>query len=303
MFKTVMRAALCGGALLALSHPAARAHGVAGDRVFPATLTMDDPAVGDELSVPTIDGFSSGDTGTGNGYHQHDYGFEWDKTITDDFGFAFNDGWTRQDLESGNGHLQGWDDATLTLKWHNYTNADHEFMTSLGVIRQFGKTGSGGVDDPGSYTQPTVYVGKGLGDLPIGMLRPLAITGEFGYGFQDSPNANPDTVNAAFSVQYSMPYLKSQVRDLGLPDVVNGLVPLVEFNLSQTVGPIGNGGQMTGTMAPGLLYEADTWQLGAEALIPVNKATNQGAGFIIQLHFFLDDILPNSLGKPLFGGN
>jgi len=72
----------------------------------------------------------------------------------------------------------------------------------------------------------------------------------------------------------------------------------VEFAYSKPQG----GGATTGTIAPGLFYEADSWQLGAEAIIPANGATrqSQGTGFIVQFHLFLDDIFPNSLGKPLF---
>jgi hypothetical protein len=32
----------------------AQAHGIAGDRLFPPTLTIDDPSVADELSLPTF---------------------------------------------------------------------------------------------------------------------------------------------------------------------------------------------------------------------------------------------------------
>src|SRR5579872_4689881 len=39
----------------------AAAHGIVGDRFFPATLITDDPAVADELSLPTIDTFKTGD--------------------------------------------------------------------------------------------------------------------------------------------------------------------------------------------------------------------------------------------------
>jgi hypothetical protein len=43
---TAVLASLCG--------PDADAHGIAGKRVFPTTLTIDDPAVADEASLPTI---------------------------------------------------------------------------------------------------------------------------------------------------------------------------------------------------------------------------------------------------------
>jgi hypothetical protein len=38
-----------------------------------------------------------------------------------------------------------------------------------------------------------------------------------------------------------------------------------------------------------------------EAIIPVNRAGGDGVGVIAALHFHLDEVLPDSLGKPLFG--
>jgi len=41
------------GVLMAGAAGSARAHGVVGQRFFPATLAIDDPFVADELSLPT----------------------------------------------------------------------------------------------------------------------------------------------------------------------------------------------------------------------------------------------------------
>jgi hypothetical protein len=49
----------------------------------------------------------------------------------------------------------------------------------------------------------------------------------------------------------------------------------------------------------GALYLGDSYQLGLEALIPLNKAAGQNVGVIFQLHWYFDDIFPNTLGKPL----
>jgi hypothetical protein len=56
----------------------------------------------------------------------------------------------------------------------------------------------------------------------------------------------------------------------------------------------------TGTVNPGLLYVADKYQLGVEAIIPINRASGDGMGVIGNVHLFLEDILTNSVGKPLF---
>ena len=279
------------------------AHAVCGNRVFPATLSMDDPGVGDELSLPTIQYLPIPATGGNSAGHSVDYGFEWDKTITQDLGFAINGDYFTQ--HGGTQSLHGWDNFTVTLKDELPCWDTHEFLASVGVIRNFARTGSSQLINAGaisnvSFTAPTLYLGKGLGDLPIGYLRPLAVTGELGRQFSDSPDVTPDAWAYAASVQYSMPYLQQHVKALNLPAFMGRLIPLVEFSMSDP-----DRGPTTGTIAPGVLYEADTWQLGAEALIPANNATRQiqGAGFIAQFHLFLDDLLPNSLGRPLFDRN
>ena len=64
-------------------------------------------------------------------------------------------------------------------------------MLSLGVSREFARTGANGTNgaaldnDDSSSTTPTIFWGKGFGDLPIGYLRPLAITGTLGYTIAD----------------------------------------------------------------------------------------------------------------------
>ena len=39
-----------------------------------------------------------------------------------------------------------------------------------------------------------------------------------------------------------------------------------------------------------------------EAIVPINGRTGDNVGVIAQLHFYLDDLFPHSLGRPLFGG-
>jgi hypothetical protein len=61
------------------------------------------------------------------------------------------------------------------------------------------------------------------------------------------------------------------------------------------------GGQTVGTVRPGIIWAGQHVQIGAEAIIPVNRASGHGFGGMVQLHFYLDDIFPNSLGRPVFG--
>src|SRR5882762_463976 len=56
MRRTLARAVLSVGtaALVLTAALPAHAHGLAGKRFFPSTLTIDDPFVADELSLPTV---------------------------------------------------------------------------------------------------------------------------------------------------------------------------------------------------------------------------------------------------------
>jgi hypothetical protein len=286
-----------------IGSPVAFAHVVAGDRVFPVTLTFDDPGVGDEATLPQFIWQRSAGP-------QDQYQFQWefDKTITPDTAIIYNQGWDVLRAAGMKTHT-GFENAFLTGKWQAYVNATHEFVASLGVIREFtgGKTTQNIGGDTYGSTAPTLYMGKGLGDLPIGMLRPLAVTGELSYVIPDrrqnaagDNNGNPPAWVGAWSIQYSIPYLQSQVKDFGLPKLIGRLIPLVEFDyFSPAAGPA-SGNPATLTIAPGVIYLGETFQVGLEALIPANKAAGQNVGLIAQVHFFFDDLFPNSLGKPLF---
>lgn len=270
----------------------AHAHGAVGEREFPATLTIDDPAVKDEASVPTF--IYSQD---GSGGHETDVNFEIDKRITERLGIGINDGYTILS-PAGDKSRFGWQNLTTTLKYQTLADPTHEFLLSVGVVRDWGSTGAQSIGaDAYGATTPTVYFGKGLGDLPIGMLRPLAITGTFGYQIPDAPGLDPRQFAIGLSMQYSMPYL-AEAMHIDLPDFFAHLIPLVEFNYTTPAAPFG-GATTIGTIAPGAIYATETYQLGLEALIPGTRATGTGIGAIAQFHLFFGEFVP-ALGKPLF---
>jgi hypothetical protein len=279
------------------------AHVIVGVRVFPVTLTFDDPGVGDEATLPQII-YQPGPGGT----KLTQFEWEYDKTITPTTALIYNHGWDVLDTQGAKTRT-GFENVFLTGKWQAFTIPDHEFVVSLGVIREFSggaATQNIGGDEYGS-TAPTVYFGKGLGDLPIGLFRPLAVTGELSYVIADKKldsagdnNGNPNSWSGGMSVQYSIPYLQSQVKDFGLPDFFNHVIPLVEANWSSPASGPAPGNPAGFTIAPGAIYLGDTYQVGVEALIPGNKAAGPHVGVIAQVHFFFDDLFPNSLGRPLF---
>ena len=277
-------------------HSAVQAHVVCGNRVFPTTLTMDDPGVSDEVSLPTIS-FTPTPSGASNRY-----AYEWDKTITEDLGVGINGDYVSQPSAA----QSGWDNTTVTLKDQHPCIDRHphqELVWSIGVIRLIPGTGSvqlrnGGAIATVGSTAPTFYIGKGLGDAGAAYLRPVAITGEVSRVLSDSPAVSPSAWSYAVSFQYSMPYLNQNVT--ALPQFAAHLTPLVEIAMNTP-----DGGPTTGTIAPGVFYDANSWQLGAEAVIPANAATrqSQGTGFIIQFHAFLDTFYKNWFGKPLIKRN
>jgi hypothetical protein len=276
--------------LLALSAMSSQtyAHAIAGDRVFPATMAIDDPGVGDEanlqfghLRVPGDDGDQSINT----------FEVEYDKLITSRLALSVGGSYVMQN----NPTAHGFDNIEVGLKYLLYVNEAHEFMASVGVGAELGGTGSHAIADSHSSISPTLYVGKGMGDLPdsLAYLRPLAITAEAGPSLTtggDEPNA----FNYGFSIQYSLPYLEQHVHSLGLPQPFANLIPIVEIPLSRSQG------QTTGTVNPGFIWINRYGQFGIEAQIPINRASGSHLGVLVQAHLFFDDIAPKTIGKPLF---
>jgi hypothetical protein len=278
---------------------AASAHAVIGDRVFPVTLAVDDPGVGDEADV-TFGHIVSPDD-NGDNMNVNAVSYEYDKLITQNLDFSVASQYVSQNAPNG-GSAKGWDNLTVGAKYLVYANARHEFMASVGLMAEIGGTGARSIANAYSTFSPTVYFGKGFGDLPasLGALRPFAITGEIGPNITTASSDNgPNSLGWAFTLQYSVPYLQNQVKDLGLPRPFSDLVPVVEFPMSTcTAGACA--GQTTGYVNPGLIWLKRYGQLGIEAQIPINRATGTHVGVLLQAHVYFDDVFSNSIGKPLF---
>ena len=56
----------------------------------------------------------------------------------------------------------------------------------------------------------------------------------------------------------------------------------------------------TGTINPGIIWAGQNIQLAIEAVIPVSNASGNRVGWLAQLHFFLDDLFPQTVGRPIF---
>lgn len=290
----------------------AYAHCVVGNRFFPATLNLEDPCVADELAFPTISTFKTGDVPAAR---EIDISGEFAKRITENFGVSVGTGWT-QVKPPGGPVASGFQNLETALTYQLIKNPEHEFAMTASFEIEWGRTGAASVSEPITTYTPMLNFGKGFGDLPdsAGWLRAFAITGTIGYGIPGNASTttvdpdtgdveierNPRVLQWGGSLQYSMPYLKSAVVDLNLPDFVNHLIPIVEAQFSTPVGNTADSGtKTTGTINPGLIYVGDTYQVAIEAIVPINRDSGGNVGVIGQLHFYLDDLFPNSLGRPL----
>jgi hypothetical protein len=300
----------------------AAAHEIAGNRFFPATLAIDDPGVNDELAVPTVTVTKGGDEPP---VKELDISGEYAKRLTESLAISVAPTWTHLYAPggpAGNG-ASGFQNLETTLKYRFFRDAEHELVMSAGLSIDWGGSGASGVGVDGftTYT-PTFYFGKGFGDLPdqMWLARPIALTGTFGYSvpgtaqsiaatIDNNTNAttsverHPQFVNWGLSLQYSMPYLKSAVYDAGLPDIVNHLIPIVEASFQTPAANFaGTDLKTTGTINPGVIFVTNYYQIGLEAIVPINRDSGRNVGAMAQLHIYLDDLFPATIGKPLFGG-
>ena len=301
-FPRLTAGAACAALAIALLAGDAAAHGFAGARFFPATILTDDPFVADELSLPTIAGLPRDADGA------HEFGLDWDlaKRITPDLGISFGQGW-KYLKPSGSPAVTGLDAFHAGLDYQLFRDGPREAIGLVGLHASFGHTGRIAVGAPDFTTlSPTVAFGKGFGDLQqsLSWLRPIAVTGNMSIDFPtkttSADTTNPNNFNYGFAFEYSLEYLQRQVRDVGLKPPFNRMIPLVEVAFTTGLNR-GAGGQTVGTVQPGIIWAGQFVQVGAEVILPATRSTGRGFGGVVQLHFYLDDLFPGSIGRPIFG--
>src|ERR1700736_3613067 len=138
MFSRILCAAL-PGLVLVLAPLEAAAHCFVGARFLPATLTVDDPCVADELSLPTVARFNTGDDPS---VRETDVSAEFSKRITDTFGVSIGRTWTHLSQPAGMPDVSGFQNWETTFKHQFLTDAAHEFVMSAGLVIEWGATGS-----------------------------------------------------------------------------------------------------------------------------------------------------------------
>jgi hypothetical protein len=276
----------------------ALAHGVIGKRFIPSTLALEDPFPSDEMDLLTFDRAPKDKEG-----RETSFGFEFAKRFTPDF--AIGVGWEYiffNPREAGERNTSGAGNPEFSLKYALLRSVEHESILSVGLEIEAGGVGPKRVAERVTTISPALYFGKGLGDLPDALtyLKPFSITGSFAVGNPANRTTgsgldeerNPTTFDYGLAVIYSIPYLQSFIKDIGLGAPLDRLFPLVEFNLSTNVSKPDRG-RTTAFANPGLMWAGRYLQLGMEAQVPMNDGSGKNVGVRGLVHVFIDDIWPN----------
>jgi hypothetical protein len=303
-----------------------------GDRYFPSTLATTVPTAADFYNPPYF--VKLPDTSTTPSTREFDIPTTYSRLVTKDWAVFFTE--TFRVIEDSNrGRRSGFDNLVIGTQYQLYTNPEHQFVVTVGGTAAIGGTGAPGIASTFSTLTPTVYIGKGFGDLPdsAAWLRPLTIsataavavptasstltstslgsvnlpveTGAFNSltTLPTGPTTlaatvNPKILQLGFALEYSLitdEYTGPNRTGTRYPQ---GWVPLVEFTTSTPLnGPLA--GRTTGTVNPGVIWVSHYLQVGVEAIIPMDAHSGRDVGVRAQAHLYLPAIFPGL--KPIFG--
>lgn len=275
-------------------------HGIVGQRVFIEPFATEDANPKNEfvISKPnyrkTPEGF------------EFSLGYSLEKKISDNFSIILETEWAsirpveEEGTEGGNeSHIEefsqrvsrerGFDNLEVGLKYSFFESPAHEFRLSASLEME-SPTGSRDIEaESHTALSPMLLYAKGFGDLPESLkyLRPLAVQGDL--GFTTFPEVSGNTFNYDAIFQYSIPYLQTFVKDVGLKWPLSQLLPVAEFNFFTFIdGP--EEGRTEAVARPGLVYLGEYVQLGLAAEIPMNKFTGSQVGIIGIINLFVDEI-------------
>ncbi len=299
---------------------AAWAHGVVGKRWFPTTIVVEDSFVSDETNIK-IDHIRS-DHALETGLEMH-----LSKRLSPDWAIGVGAhreiirprGGAHHDEHEEEGHHEGstetehgWSNPELEVRYQFLRNPTRELAATAALGVSPGKVGDRNVGRlPGTTISPAIQIGKGFGDLPdwADWFKPVAVTTSLGFDLRTERNNKEEDVHHAsqhafawgVGVMYSIPYLQSFVKDVGLPWPLSRLFPLVEFN-GETLISGSNKGTHTAYASPGLVWAGKYFELAVSAKIPLNNTSGDSVGVLGMVHFFLDDIAPNVFSWTPFHG-
>jgi hypothetical protein len=327
MVRTAWRTAIPGFLFLIATCSEGSAAYV-GDRFFPSTLATTVPTPADFYKPPYF--VELPDTAT---TREIDVPTTYSRLITKDWSVFFTE--TFRSIEQANtGTRSGFDNFVIGTQYQLYTNPEHQFVVTIGGTAAIGGTGAPGIASSFSTLTPTIYIGKGFGDLPdsLAWLRPLTVSGTVAVavptesftltslGTINRPSAdagaftslstlptgpttlaesvNPKILQLGFALEYSLVTNQYTGPNRTGTRYAEGWVPLVEFTTATPLnGPLA--GRTTGTVNPGVIWVSRYLQVGVEAIIPINASSGRDLGVRAQAHLYLPAIFPGL--KPIFG--
>jgi hypothetical protein len=270
-------------------------HGVEGQRFFVESVSVDDPFASDEMDLLYF-----GHSKDADGNNQNIWSGGISKRLSPNLGIGAD--WEYDDIGNTDGSTtRGFNNLGLHIKYMMVHVPEHEFLATVSLDWDVGGTGNIHVTgDSHSTLTPNFLFGYGLGDLPdaLGYLKPFAITGQIGIASTLRPH-NPDSsteIDYGLVVEYSLLYLQSYVKDIGISWPFNRLVPMVEFTGASPLV-----GSPTITAYPGLTWAGRFYQMTVEAITPLSQPSgNAGVQFL--LHLYLDDMFPKTYTwTPFYG--
>ena len=324
-WRTIIR-----GFLLLLATCSEGSAAYVGDRFFPSTLATTVPTAADFYNPPYF--VKLPDTAT---TREFDIPTTYSRLVTKDWSVFFTE--TFRIIEDANrGTRSGFDNLVIGTQYQLYTNAEHQFVVTVGGTAAIGGTGAPGIASSFSTLTPTIYIGKGFGDLPdsVAWLQPLTIsaTAAVSVPTESSTLTSLGTINiprtdtGAFTSLTPLPTGPTTLAEVINPKILQlgfaleyslvtnqytgpnrtgtrypqGWVPLVEFTTSTPLnGPLA--GRTTGTVNPGFIWVDRYLQVAAEAIIPMDAHSGRDIGARVQAHLYLSAIFPDFYAKPVFG--
>jgi hypothetical protein len=303
-----------------------------GDRYFPSTLATTVPTAADFYNPPYF--VKLPDTATTPSTREFDIPTTYSRLVTKDWAVFFTE--TFRVIEDANrGTRSGFDNLVIGTQYQLYTNPEHQFVVTVGGTAAIGGTGAPGIASTFSTLTPTIYIGKGFGDLPdsAAWLQPLTIsataavavptdastlistslgsvnlpleTGAFNSltTLPTGPTTlaatvNPKILQLGFALEYSLVTNEYTGPNRTGTRYPQGWVPLIEFTTATPLnGPLA--GRTIGTINPGVIWVNRYLQVGVEAIIPINASSGRDLGVRAQAHLYLPAIFPGL--KPIFG--
>src|SRR6266436_830481 len=261
-----------------------------GDRFFPSTLATTVPTAADFYNPPYF--VKLPDTAT---THETDITSTYSRLVTKDLAWTFAETFRILDV-ANKGRLSGFDNLVIGTQYQLYTDAVHQFVFTVGGTAALGGTGSSPVAASFSTVTPTVFIGKGFGDLPDSMawLQPLTISATAAVAVPTdsysltttalpsgmttlSETINPKVLQLGFALEYSLVanmYTGANRTGTRYPE---GWVPLVEFTTATPLnGPLA--GRTTGTVNPGFIWVSRFLQVAVEAIVPMDAHSGRDLG-------------------------